>query len=68
MNESQANERIWQAIRDNLLVEAELKDAWESEPDHFGYATYEDYIDGRILKAMKDEVLRREANGVQVFK
>ena len=68
MNETQANERIWKAIRDNLLVEAELIETWESEPDHFGYATFEEYIDKRILKAMKDEVARRDADGMQIFK
>ena len=68
MSEEQANEKIWQAVRNNLLAEAELKEAWEQEPDHFGYATYEDYVDQRILKAMKEEVTRREADGLNLFK
>lgn len=67
MSEEQANEKIWTAIRENLLKEAELKEAWEEEPDGFGYDSYEEYVDERILKAMKKEVAEREAKGLHMF-
>ena len=67
MTEDAANEKIWDAIRKNLLEEEELKEAWETEEDGFGFATFSEYVDKRIISAMKKEVFTRDAKGLNLF-
>ncbi|MDX2469678.1 MAG: hypothetical protein QNL04_03760 [SAR324 cluster bacterium] len=67
MSESAANEKIWDAIRKNLLEEEELKEAWETEEDGFGYDSYAEYVEKRIISAMKKEVSTKEAKGLNLF-
>ena len=50
------------------MEEEELKAAWEEEEDGFGFKTYEEYVEGRIIKSMKEEVVTREKNGLNLFK
>ena len=65
--EEAVNDRLWQTIRTKLLAEKELEEAWLAEPDRFGFASFEAYVDGRLLKAMKEEAAQREARGLKIF-